>query len=93
MTNPNKDYSAMSNGELAYHLQNFSDKNQGGNSDYGMAIICERTAARLRAMDELIERFPEINPSNYDHDDVCRLNDWGVELVLSWPVPPTHEKG
>jgi hypothetical protein len=28
---------------------------------------------------ELVERFPEINPSNYDHDDVCALNAWGCE--------------
>src|SRR5690606_21431982 len=32
---------------------------------------------------ELIDRFPEINPSNYDHDDACTLNAWGVELVLA----------
>lgn len=32
---------------------------------------------------ELIDRFPEINPSNYDHDDACALNAWGVELVLA----------
>lgn len=32
---------------------------------------------------EIIDRFPEINPSNYDHDDVCALNAWGVELVLA----------
>ena len=32
---------------------------------------------------EILDAFPEINPSNYDHDDACRLNAWGVELVLS----------
>lgn len=32
---------------------------------------------------EIIDRFPEINPSNYSHDDVCNLNAWGVELVLT----------
>ena len=40
--------------------------------------------------EEIIDRFPEINPSNYDHDDACALNAWGVELVLSAsPQPPT----
>lgn len=24
----------------------------------------------------------EINPSNYDHDEVCRLNDASVEVIL-----------
>lgn len=28
---------------------------------------------------EMVERFPEINPSNYDHDDACALNAWGCE--------------
>lgn len=32
---------------------------------------------------EILDAFPEINPSSYDHDDACRLNAWGVELVLS----------
>ena len=32
---------------------------------------------------EIVDRFPEINPSNYDHDDACALNAWGVELVLA----------
>jgi len=26
----------------------------------------------------LVETFPEINPNNYDHDDVVALNDWGI---------------
>jgi hypothetical protein len=32
---------------------------------------------------EILERFPEINTSNYGHDDACALNAWGVELVLA----------
>ena len=32
---------------------------------------------------EILDQFPEINPSNYDHDDACALNAWGVELVLA----------
>ena len=32
---------------------------------------------------EILDRFPETDPRNYDHDDVCSLNDWGVELVLA----------
>ncbi len=32
---------------------------------------------------EILDRFPEINPSNYDHDNACNLNAWGVELVLA----------
>lgn len=32
---------------------------------------------------EVLDRFPEINPSNCDHEDACALNAWGVELVLS----------
>lgn len=41
---------------------------------------------------EILDRFPEINPSNYDHDGACALNAWGVELVLSAaPTPPSTE--
>lgn len=32
---------------------------------------------------EILDRFPELNMSNYGHDDVGALNNWGVELVLS----------
>ena len=32
---------------------------------------------------EILDRFPEINQNNYNHDDVCNLNAWGVELVLA----------
>lgn len=39
---------------------------------------------------EILDAFPEINPSNYDHDDACALNAWGVELVLA--VAPKQEK-
>lgn len=38
---------------------------------------------------EVVDRFPEINPSNYNHDDACTLNAWGVELVLS-AAPQQH---
>jgi len=40
-------------------------------------------AERYRNLKPIIDQFPEINPSNYDHDDVCHLNGWGVELVLA----------
>ena len=30
---------------------------------------------------DLIDRFPEINPRDYGHYDVCDLIGWGVELV------------
>ncbi|WP_296205291.1 DUF551 domain-containing protein, partial [uncultured Hyphomicrobium sp.] len=37
---------------------------------------------------EILDRFPELNMSNYNHDDVGDLNSWGVELVLSASPPP-----
>ena len=41
---------------------------------------------------EILDRFQELNPSNYDHDDVCALNAWAVELVLAAaPTPPVSE--
>lgn len=32
---------------------------------------------------DLLDKFPELNTSNYDHDDVDELNAWGIELVLA----------
>jgi hypothetical protein len=32
---------------------------------------------------EVLDKFPELNTSNYNNDDVCELNAWGIELVLS----------
>ena len=29
----------------------------------------------------LVARFHEINPVNYNHDEVCALNAWGCEAV------------
>lgn len=40
---------------------------------------------------EIIDRFPEINVVNYDHDDVRALNSWGCELVLA--ADPQSEGG
>lgn len=41
---------------------------------------------------EILDRFQELNPSNYDHDDVCAMNAWAVELVLATaPTPPVSE--
>jgi len=32
---------------------------------------------------DLLDRFPELNEFNYNHDDVCELNAWGIDLVLA----------
>ena len=38
-----------------------------------------------------VETLQEINVSNYDHDDVCRLNDASVEVILRLCAEPaTH---
>lgn len=42
--------------------------------------------------EELLERFKELNPSNYGHDDVCELNAWAVELVLAAAAPKGEQK-
>ena len=36
----------------------------------------------------------EINPSNYDHDDVCKINDASVEVILGIAplIGETHGK-
>lgn len=52
-----------------------------------------KTKAALKALEAENERLRnllawaydtlvEINVSNYDHDDVCRLNDASVEVIL-----------
>lgn len=48
--------------------------------------IAELEAA-LKRQDDVIDwihdTLVEINPGNYDHDDVCRLNDASVEVILA----------
>lgn len=36
----------------------------------------------------VVETLQEINVSNYDHDDVCRLNDASVEVILGLCAEP-----
>lgn len=47
----------------------------------------EAAEAEMKRLRDLL-RFShdtlwEINPSNYDHDDVCKLNDASVEVILA----------
>lgn len=44
---------------------------------------CNGTGETAPAEDGLVERCPEINPSNYNHDDVVALNDWAVEAAAA----------
>jgi hypothetical protein len=44
---------------------------------------CKKDAEKYQALKSIIDRFPEINPRNYDHEAACFLNAWGVELVLA----------
>lgn len=37
---------------------------------------------------DLLDKFPELNEFNYSHDDVCELNAWGIDLVLSAAPEP-----
>lgn len=32
---------------------------------------------------ELLDSFPEINHYNYDYDDICELNSWGIQVVTA----------
>ena len=63
-----------------------------GGLTYRNSLVCrlekqlaeyKADAERYRNIKPIIDAFPEINPSNYDHDDACNLNAWGVELVLA----------
>ena len=40
---------------------------------------------------ELLDKFPELNTSNYGPDDVDELNAWGIELVLAAAPLPKKE--
>lgn len=37
----------------------------------------------LADLDQSTAGHCELNTSNYDHDDVCRLNDWGVDACMA----------
>lgn len=42
----------------------------------------DEAKATLKEALAMAQDMIEINPSNYDHDDVCRLNNEAVELLL-----------
>lgn len=42
----------------------------------------------VRVQRELIQEFPELNPMNYDEEDVRKLNDWGI---LVWQAAMNKE--
>lgn len=56
-----------------------------------IATLCDGYATLKAQRDELLELLkwsdeklgPEINPSNYDHQDVCELNANMVEVCLA----------
>lgn len=61
-------------------------KNSHNNVDYWKSKY-EAAEAEVKRIHELL-RFAhdtlwEINPSNYDYDDVCKLNDASVEVILA----------
>lgn len=47
----------------------------------------EAAEAEVRRLRDLLrfshDTLQEINPSNYDHDDVCKMNDASVEVILA----------
>jgi len=59
----------------------------------GAAILCdgaqmtiEEILARLRTLEDvrsIIYDSPELNPSNYDHDDACTLN---TAMCEAWSI-------
>lgn len=59
----------------------------------GAAILCngermtiEEILARLRTLEDVrgvIYDSPELNPSNYDHDQACRLN---TAMCEAWSI-------
>jgi hypothetical protein len=59
-------------------------------------VTGERDGARQTIQDAVavLENAAELNPSNYDHDDVCRLNAATVEafLILK-PTTPKPRRG
>lgn len=42
---------------------------------------------------DLLNKFPELNICNYNHDDVGELNSWGIELVSSTDQKPISKDG
>ena len=53
-------------------------------SEEDRAEAAEADVARLReAIRHAHDTLYELNPCNYDHDEVCRVNDASVEVILS----------
>lgn len=71
--------------EAAYHIGCGGDLDMNDQSAINAirAALLAAPPGYVLVPVELIDAFPEINPSNYDHDDACRLNAWGCELVTA----------
>lgn len=61
-------------------------RNAAGATEYIRSDLVAELAAENERLKELIrwahDTLYEINPSNYDHDEVCKLNDASVEVIL-----------
>lgn len=61
--------------------------NQSADELDARAATIEALEKRLAELEGLLsftyDTLQEINPSNYDHDDVCSLNAASVEVILA----------
>ena len=51
------------------------------------AALSATLTLKWNRLAELAEAFPELNPNNFDEEDVRRLNNWGIEVYQAFSAP------
>lgn len=70
-------------------LQDFNSRREldileiASQRDEAMAALREKEEDERQFLEWAMNTLHEINVSNYDHDEVCRLNERSVEVILA----------
>lgn len=75
---------------LADSIASFAPHYMKALAEHDAKVRAEAEAPLLELLRWVHETLWEINPSNYDHDDVCKLNAASVEAILG--IAPTLEE-
>ncbi len=95
MTAPERIWTASTNGKchVGFDAPSLNYTTEYVRADIHAAAL-EREAALREAIRWAHDTLWELNPSNYGHDEVCKVNDAAVEVILGLApiIGETHGK-
>jgi len=75
-TNPRKAISDL----IAWETKIALDSSVSSDAANLIKLGAKETKAQMAILVEVIKEFPELNPNNFDHEDVLKLNNWGIAV-------------